>query len=843
MFGMTTTTRCGPNNSDRTHVGNSNANAVYRERVPHYTLPASDAIYQSWQVGRVLFIASDTRSLRDPNSTEQGPSKTMLGTAQKQWMEGLLAANAGGAEALVWAMPSMWMGTSSDSWDVFQHERDELVTMLGDLGWLRRTVMLNADMHALSISSGPGNQWGGFPLYMFASLDANYNTTNETTYDLGQTQGRQQYGTISVRDDGHTIALTGTGYINGTTWKSHTAYVHLGCPVLALDYTTDIVPPMEPIDDDTLITNTVTAKREDGGEYTHTVTTGPLSTQDPPDGVGVYHDTVTLPVADDEQLPSQAAWRARLGTVDEPRLPTISLDLARNPELIDAVAGADFGDRLTIDSPPAWLPPDSIDQSVEGYTETLGAHVWDWQANASPGSPWQVAQIPDTSTIIEDFEDTTYTVTLTDGGSLPWARDSGESYTGSYSLKSGAITHGQTSDVTLTLPTGASTLSFAYKVSSEQGFDFFYVLMGGSSVLEESGTVDWTVATIDVSGQSSVTFEYLKDASTSTGSDAAWIDDLTITILADTSTSEAIRLDTTSSELVSGVTAAGTELIVHTPPDGAHDRAPWIISDGPASSANLYASQFPLDLTLGGETVRATAIEPMHWDAFGRSETNTWGTSDSGEAWTEENGDASDRSVNGSTGIITLAANPSLIRRQYLGDDLTDCEALVSITPDQLATGDSFLPAILLRYDGTNYYRCRLVLQTSGVVNMQVAYNTTILATYTTQWTYSAGSTMWLRARIIGQRVLGRTWPDGDLEPGGWQVDHTVTADTIAAGKVGLSASAFSGNTNTSPAFAFDDFQVITPQRMTVTRSINTVSKSHSAGAAVALAATPILPL
>src|SRR5690606_42160967 len=58
----------------------------------------------------------------------------------------------------------------------------------------------------LSMSSGPNNPWGGFPLFMFASLDASYSEHPEGQYDIGQSPGRGRYGTLRVVDSGHTIA-------------------------------------------------------------------------------------------------------------------------------------------------------------------------------------------------------------------------------------------------------------------------------------------------------------------------------------------------------------------------------------------------------------------------------------------------------------------------------------------------------------------------------------------------------------------------------------------------------------------------------------------------------------
>ncbi|MGH8881419.1 MAG: alkaline phosphatase D family protein, partial [Stackebrandtia sp.] len=83
----------GPNDSDSTAVGRDNACLVYRERFPSYPLPAGGGaapIYQAWQVGRVQYVLSDTRSARSPNAAVDDGAKTMLGTAQKAWLRNIL---------------------------------------------------------------------------------------------------------------------------------------------------------------------------------------------------------------------------------------------------------------------------------------------------------------------------------------------------------------------------------------------------------------------------------------------------------------------------------------------------------------------------------------------------------------------------------------------------------------------------------------------------------------------------------------------------------------------------------------------------------------------------------
>lgn len=218
----------GPNDSDGTSPSRPAAAQVYRERVPSYELPAGtgpDApIYHSFEVGRILFIVSDTRWARTPKNDPDGPNKTMLGAQQKAWMESVLSTSS--ASALVWLNPTPWMGLSSDTWNGYKTERDELVQLFGDYGWLDRMVCINADYHGLGMDTGGGNHWGGFPVYVWCSLDSPASGAGSTQYDMGPTElGNNHYGILEINDDGNLITLTGTGYVGETVWRTHTKYI------------------------------------------------------------------------------------------------------------------------------------------------------------------------------------------------------------------------------------------------------------------------------------------------------------------------------------------------------------------------------------------------------------------------------------------------------------------------------------------------------------------------------------------------------------------------------------------------------------------------------------------
>lgn len=220
----------GPNNSDGTLATKANALQVYGERVPHYTLGGIDGIYQSWQVGRVQFVALDTRYNRSPNSDPDGPSKTMLGSPQKTWLEGILSMST--AQALVVLSPTPWNGAADDTWAGFATERDELVALFDAYGWLGRMVMVQADRHALGLTGGGTNDHGAFPLLQAAALDASPSAPLSTErFDIvPDTPGRAQYGTIEVTDLGAQILIRLAAWRETTELGSYTLTVVLETP-------------------------------------------------------------------------------------------------------------------------------------------------------------------------------------------------------------------------------------------------------------------------------------------------------------------------------------------------------------------------------------------------------------------------------------------------------------------------------------------------------------------------------------------------------------------------------------------------------------------------------------
>ena len=141
-------------------------------------------------------------------------------------------------------------------------------------------------------------------------------------------------------------------------------------------------------------------------------------------------------------------------------------------------------------------------------------------------------------------------------------------------------------------------------------------------------------------------------------------------------------------------------------------------------------------------------------------------------------------------------------------------------------------------------YRLRVEFTTSGGITLTVARGgTPVGSSVATTLTYSAGTIIQVRMRVIGDRVLGRVWANGAAEPRSWLIDQTITSSPVAEGQVGLTAIGLTGNSNTAPEVRFDDWTVESPQKFTVTRSVNGVVKAQAVGTDVRLATPPIVAL
>lgn len=147
-----------------------------------------------------------------------------------------------------------------------------------------------------------------------------------------------------------------------------------------------------------------------------------------------------------------------------------------------------------------------------------------------------------------------------------WVRDNSTAFDGAYSMKSAPISHSQTTAMQITLDiVSDSEISFAYKVSSESGWDHFRFYIDGNEKGKWSGAVGWTEVSFPVTaGSHTFKWEYSKDYSASYGSDCAWVD----YIIFPQSQSDVVFTVTYNSAPVQGATVNFNESSINTNASG-----------------------------------------------------------------------------------------------------------------------------------------------------------------------------------------------------------------------------------------------------------------------------------
>lgn len=196
---------------------------------------------------------------------------------------------------------------------------------------------------------------------------------------------------------------------------------------LALSWTnTDLARDPEPIEDNQGIVNYAVVSKRNGSTYTAIQETGPLNINDPrddADGVGVIDKDYTVNPYLDSYTRLIAQWIKHHGTQDEDRFASIEINLARAPFIADASLfnGAQYlnaGSYLSLADNPSDLPPELIEQIVQGFTETItndeSSRAWIFRLNTTPARGYRVF-ILDTSRLssggstLATTEDTTST--------------------------------------------------------------------------------------------------------------------------------------------------------------------------------------------------------------------------------------------------------------------------------------------------------------------------------------------------------------------------------------------------------------------------------------------------
>jgi len=178
----------------------------------------------------------------------------------------------------------------------------------------------------------------------------------------------------------------------------------------------------------------------------------------------------------------------------------------------------------------------SVDWHEIAYDIPSGSHTLEWRyikdnfTSSGDDSGWvdKLEWVSDAPPPYSDplAEALDTTVDFTTGGSSDCHYQTTTSYYGGDAAQSGDISDDQESWMETTVD-GPGVLSFYWKVSSEEDYDFlvFYV----DDVVQEqiSGSVDWHQMTYNLSSGSHILgWGYIKDSSNSSDSDCGWVDRL-----------------------------------------------------------------------------------------------------------------------------------------------------------------------------------------------------------------------------------------------------------------------------------------------------------------------------
>ncbi len=205
------------------------ARDAYDIYVPHYPLASStEGIYQSFRIGRVLFLLTDSRFAKSPRSGSGTSGKTVLGVNQKTWLKSELLRGKD-LDLIVWASSIPWIGAEDageDYWAGYATERAELCQHLVDHD-IRNVCMISADAHMVAIDDGSHGGYaaggrGGFPVFQAAALESS-ESEKGGPYSMGDENGQPGPGIAGNRQFGVFEVVYGGGSGPRVIWTAFRA--------------------------------------------------------------------------------------------------------------------------------------------------------------------------------------------------------------------------------------------------------------------------------------------------------------------------------------------------------------------------------------------------------------------------------------------------------------------------------------------------------------------------------------------------------------------------------------------------------------------------------------------
>lgn len=295
--------------------------------------------------------------------------------------------------------------------------------------------------------------------------------------------------------------------------------------------------------------------------------------------------------------------------------------------------------------------------------------------------------------------------------------------------------------------------------------------------------------------------------------------------------------------------------ILDTLPEGGHNLASAAVSvleSSATDSATTFTVNTPGPVALwrtgavnrairiGGELMTVGTIADSVTDTFTRTVASGWGSTDTGEAWTNAGGTAANYNVAAGVGTISLAtinASRRLTLPTTYGDSTTVARFTISANP----TGDDVETTLMGRYqDGSNYMQASIFWDGDATfadlqIVRRLAGAATTLAVRTAPFTQASSFlTAWLMFQCHGTAYRMKAWIGArSNEPTRWLL--SATDSSFSSGLNGIRGNiqpSFSGSTPVT--VTVEDYAVVNPQTFSsVTRSQNSIVKAQAAGTAV----------
>jgi hypothetical protein len=629
------------------------------------------------------------------------------------------------------------------------------------------------------------------------------------------------------------------------------ASMYMQEPALTLSYTkAGLAPDLEPVDDDSTVRNDIQVTRDGGSAARAFLPEGPLSVQAPPLGIGVYDESVSLSLGNDTQPKPMANWLLHLGTFDGARYPTVTVMLHKPGAevLIPQILKLREGDVIRLTDLPSFISHEDVDLIVNGYSEVLDMYRWEITFNCSPGGPWRVAQVENTSLYAK--ADTDGTILTTPVG------------TADTSLVTQVTAGPQWTESPQETPFDITVAGERMRVDAVGALvttanPYFETDISGWSV--DNSTLAWSQAVVHPRATGSL---MITPNGTSASGGAAG----TLSAVGTVIPGKSVRVGmwvysptgmTDVQPTIHFYNTAGT--FISTGGLGTGYPVPagqWTYLES-VLAAPALATRGRMRPRFGGtppaQPFYVWAPKAVTTDGLAMSDSLTrtvaagWGTADTGQTWSFTGGVAADYAVNGTVGQHVMNS-ANVLRYTYVPSPSADVDVQADWALDKTAVTTPNYAFLMARYtDTTHMYMVRAQVSHVGqtiTLTLRKRNGAEIqLGATATLSNYVVGTYYTMRLSVIGSTISAKCWQRGTAEPGAWQIIATDT-DLTEVGAVGVRSLVGNGTTQTLPVTAsFDNFAVNNSQRFAVTRSANGVIKSHAAGESVALARPAIASL